>query len=65
MLRLIDEERLLSLLEIEDKLVVLEEGGVDNWVDYDTSMCMPSSDIKKLLFGYPSFEDAVERLAKK
>ena len=56
MLRLIDEERLL---------LVLEEGGVDNWVDYDTSMCMPSSDIKKLLFGYPSFEDAVERLAKK
>ena len=65
MLRLIDEERLLSLLESEDKLIVLEEDGVDNWGGYDMSRCMTSDNFKKSLFGYPSFEDAVERLAKK
>jgi len=34
----ISEERLRSLLESEDALASLEDGGVDNWDWYDESL---------------------------
>lgn len=34
----IDEDTLLKLIRNSEKLLTLEEGGVDNWINYDEAM---------------------------